>query len=114
MKKILAATLLMASMACTSENTGSSDAYIANSEVFTTELGSRKAYGVRLFLYSPDGQPKNLGYQVSFYQSDKLWMDTIYAEISPGDTLEGEVIFTESRVKKDEDVSFKTQSFEIE
>ncbi|MGB0176974.1 MAG: hypothetical protein ACPF9D_07400 [Owenweeksia sp.] len=114
MKKLLAFTTMGLALACGTENTPLEDPYIADSEIFNTEIGSRKVYGVRLFFYSPDNRAKNLGYQVSFYQGDKVWIDTVMAEITPGDTLEGEVVFTSSRYDKKKDVSFKTQSFEVE
>ena len=113
MKKLLACAALLA-VACSQENKSPVDPYITDSEIYTTNLKNRKVYGVRLFFYSPDGRPKNLCYQVSFYQGDKVWIDTVMAEINPGDTLEGEVVFTESRYDKKKDVSFKTKSFEVE
>ncbi len=113
MKKALVCIALLAA-ACSTDTSSSDDPYLADSEIFDTEVGGRRVYGVRLFFSSPDQKPRNLGYQVSLYQSDKVWIDTLYTEISANDTVEGEVIFTESRFKKGERTSFKTESFEVE
>lgn len=76
-------------------------------------MGDKNVYGVHLYLYSPENKRENKGYQINLYQDDKVWIDTLYAELNPGDTLEGEIIFGKALVKKGSSVSFKTQAFDI-
>jgi hypothetical protein len=98
---------------CTTDSSVN-DANLVESETFEMKLGSKKVYGVRMQLKPSGEQTEFLGYEVQFYQDDKVWIDTVLTELTPGDTLETEVIFSQSQVNPNSSVSFKTKSFQLE
>lgn len=107
-------TLLIFATGCSSDKPQNSDPNMVSSETFTMKLGDKQVYGVRLRLTSSTESKQFLGYEVSLYQNDKVWIDTLFTELSPKDTLESELIFSKSEAKDGNSVSFKTQSFSVE
>lgn len=88
--------------------------YVIESEIFETQLGKDKVYGISLKLKSPQNIKELKGIKLSFYQNEKVWIDTIFAELNGSDTLISEVIFTESNSLEKGEPSYKFESFDIE
>ncbi len=88
--------------------------YVVKSEVFETKLGSNSVYGLSLKIKSPDNKKEIKGLKVSFFQNEKVWIDTVYAELNGADTLTSDVIFTQSNTQEKGDVTYKFESFDIE
>lgn len=88
--------------------------YVIESEIFETQLGKDKVYGISLKLKSPQNIKEFKGIKLSFYQNEKVWIDTIFAELNGSDTLISEVIFTESNSLEKGEPSYKFESFDIE
>lgn len=100
-------------VSCSNETSKFEDPYLAEAEIFESSLGSKEVYGVRVQLKSPNNILETKGFKVSFYQDNKVWIDTILAELNPKDTLESEVIFTQSAIDPNSNTSFKIESFDI-
>ena len=94
---------------CSSETP---ESYITKSETFKSKIGPREVHGIRLYISSPQNISENAGFQVQLNQGSKVWIDTLKVSLAPGDTIESEVIFTESDGQI-EDISFKTDYFSI-
>lgn len=102
--------------ACSSDSAqtnADNDPYLISDEVFKMTLGEEEVYGVRLKMTSPEHR-NYLSYAVSLSQNENVWMDTIYTEVRPGDTVENELIFSEARVNSDDLVEVKAEAISIE
>ncbi len=86
---------------------------MVSDEVFKMKLGTDEVYGVRLKMTSP-AKRAYLSYVVRLAQNEKIWLDTIYTEVSAGDTIENELIFSEAMVNSGDQVEVQTQSITIE
>lgn len=84
---------------CTgTDDEAAQDKMLVSSEVFTTPIGSRDAYGVQLRLTAD--KKSFAEYSIQLKIGSKVWLDTLKLEIPAGDTLETEIIFSESEVKE--------------
>ncbi len=91
----------------------SDDPYLVSDEVFKMKLGNNEVYGVRLKVTAPEKR-SFIAYSVRLAQNEKVWLDTIYTEVSMGDTIENELIFSEAVVNPDDQVEVRTQSIKVE
>lgn len=74
------------------------DEMLVDSEVFTTSIGQDEVYGVQFKLTSQNRTYAQ--YIIELKVNADVWLDTINLEIPAGDTLETEVIFSESEVQE--------------
>lgn len=114
MKNILLVVVGILVLSSCSEVTSTKDAYILDSNLFETSLGSKKVYGVRLELTTPKPKMEFKGYIVQLNMDENVWIDTLKTELNPNDTLVSEVIFGASEVDPNANVNFTIKSFDIE
>jgi hypothetical protein len=96
-KPFLLLALLVTSCA-EMEEKPAKDNMLVSSDVFTSTIGHSKAYGVQLRLTADE---KSLaGYIIQLKVGSKVWLDTLKLEVPAGDTLETEVVFSESEVNE--------------
>lgn len=114
MKKIFYLALGIVALISCSETSHAPQEYVVQSEIFETSLGTNKVYGLSLKIKSPENKNEIKGLKVSFFQNEKVWIDTIYAELNGADTLSSDVIFTQSNTHEKGDVTYKFESFDIE
>lgn len=88
--------------------------YVVKSDVFETQLGGKNVYGLSLKIKSPENKKEIKGIKVSFYQNEKVWIDTVFAELNATDTLHSDIIFTQSNTSEKGEVTYKFESFDIE
>lgn len=99
---------------CSEEGILEPKGYVVKSDVFETQLGSKNVYGLSLKLKSPENKNEIKGIKISFYQNEKVWIDTVFAELNAADTLHSDVIFTQSNTLEKGEVTYKFESFDIE
>lgn len=102
---------LVGAIACSNEADtalNNNDPYLVSDEVFKMKLGKEEVYGVRLKMTAPE-RKSYVTYSIRLSQNDKVWLDTIYTEISVGDTVENELIFSEAVVTPDDLVEIKAE-----
>jgi hypothetical protein len=87
----LAAALLLA--AC-NPNASAPEPNWPQSEIIQNDLGFGKIYGVKVLDYSPEATAK--GYAIQLSLGDKVWLDTLYADIGAQDTVSSEIYFSEA------------------
>ncbi len=98
-------------MGCSSDKTTSvndGDPFLVSDEVFKMKLGKEEVYGVRLKMTAPE-RKSYVTYAIRLAQNDKVWLDTIYTEVSVGDTVENELIFSEAIVAPNDLVEIKSE-----
>ena len=103
--------VLIGLAACSSDTTTSvdnGDPFLVSDEVFKMKLGNEEVYGVRLKMTAPE-KKSVVTYSIRLSQNDKVWLDTIYTEISVGDTVENDVIFSEAIVTPNDLVEIKAE-----
>ena len=107
--------MLLGLFSCSRENTSTydDDPYLVSDEVFKMKLGSDEVYGVRLKMTAQEKR-SYLGYVIRLSQNEKVWMDTLYIEVSPGDTIENELIFSEAIVSPEDLVEVQTENIHVE
>lgn len=99
---------------CTQEAFLEPEGYVVKSDVFETTLGSKSVFGLSLKIKSPDNKKEIKGIKVSLFQNEKVWIDTIFAELNGSDTLHSDVIFTQSSTLEKGGLTYKFESFDIE
>lgn len=99
--------------ACT-ENSLEPKGYVVKSEIIEMNLGSKLVYGLSLKIKSPENKKEIKGIKVSLFQNEKVWIDTVFAELNGLDTLSSDVIFTESNAQEKGEPTYKFESFDIE
>lgn len=113
MKYLLVLLTIISLGACSSDNgSKNKDPHLVSDEVFKMNVGDSEVYGVRLRLTSNERQ--SLGYAISLSQNEKVWLDTVYSDITPGDTIENELIFSEAVVSPDDQVQVRTEAVSVE
>jgi hypothetical protein len=104
--------LLLVTSCTTDQQSLDEDKMLVSSEVFTTQIGSREAYGVQFRLTSE--KQRFAQYSIQLKVGAKVWLDTLNLEIPAGDTLETEVIFSESEVLESDLVELTIKGTPIE
>lgn len=89
--------LLLLVTSCGDEPHRTEPNLVVSSEVFTTKIGSKEAYGVQMKLSSDSA--RDIQYVIELKVNEQVWLDTIVIGVPQKDTLESEVIFSESQVK---------------
>lgn len=107
MKKYLPFALAL-TCACQTESTNDKDLEVVSQEVITSRMGNRKVYGVR-FRATAD-EDKTQGFAIELARNADVWLDTVYLELSAGDTLESELIFSDAYVGGNESTKLKINS----
>ena len=101
----------MGLLACSNDNTANTnngDPFLLSDEVFKMKLGNDEVYGVRLKMTAPV-KKSVVTYSIRLAQNDKVWLDTIYTEVTVGDTVENELIFSEAIVTPNDLVEIKAE-----
>lgn len=109
MKKFLGLLLVLA--AC-QPNSNNEEAGFPKSELIEQDLGYATVYGVKILDSSPEYAAK--GYSVQLSIDEKVWFDTLYVELYPGDTLTSTSIFAEALVKENTKPEFRIESFDAQ
>lgn len=111
MRKRFLLPLALLAFSCQNDGATSSSDNLISAETFTTQIG-KDVYGVRLKVASE--KKLYLGYEVSLYLEDKVWIDTLYLDIPPGDTVESELIFTQAEPQENIEPEIKTKRLYLE
>lgn len=90
MKKIWPLFLLLA--ACQFWEDGSAEEAWPQSELREDDLGFGPAYVLRISDYAP--RDTAFGYAVQLSQGSRVWLDTQYLDLSGGDTVFTELVFS--------------------
>ena len=108
---VLLLWLLVTSCQSGSDSPSATDEVFQN-EVFTSRIGNEQVYGVRMRFY--EDRSKKQRYLVQLSADAEVWIDTIEINVPAQDTLEYELVFSESRVQKDDLVEVKIKKLALE
>ena len=104
--------LLLVTSCVTDEAEHEADKMLVSSQVFTTPIGDKDAYAVQFRLTSEERTYAQ--YIIQLNVGSEVWLDTINLEVPAGDTLETEVIFSESEVKESDLVELTIKGSPLE
>lgn len=94
MKKYLPLIVAMAA-GCQTENPGTEEVQVLDKQVNTMKLGTEEVYSVS-FKATADKDMYQL-MSIELARDEDVWLDTIALELSAGDTLDTEIIFSDAK-----------------
>lgn len=112
MRKCIFALAALGLAACQQDGaTENQDQYVLSQEIFTSQVGANKVYGVQFKATASEQTMK--GFAIQLAQNDAVWADTLLLDLAPGDTLENEIIFSDAVARESDNTQLRIESFDL-